>query len=104
MVTALTSLYSNIPVRSDTAMTGEITLAGLVLPIGGVKEKVLAARRAGLKRVILPRDNEKDARELPENVKQEMEIIFAERIDDVLAAALPGLRGSALPRPAPAVS
>jgi ATP-dependent Lon protease len=72
-------------------MTGEITLAGLVLPIGGVKEKVLAARRVGITRVVLPRDNEKDIRELPENVRREIEIIFAERVDDVLAAVLPGI-------------
>jgi ATP-dependent Lon protease len=72
-------------------MTGEITLAGLVLPIGGVKEKVLAARRAGVKRVILPKDNEKDLRELPDHVRREMEIVLAERIEDVLAAALPGV-------------
>lgn len=89
LVTALTSLFSNKPARNDTAMTGEITLSGLVLPIGGVKEKVLAARRAGLKRVILPRDNEKDAKELPENVRKEIELIFASRIDEVLDAALP---------------
>jgi ATP-dependent Lon protease len=82
-------MFSHKPVRNDTAMTGEITLSGLVLPIGGVKEKVLAARRAGLKRVILPKDNEKDAKELPENVRKEVELIFASRIDDVLAAALP---------------
>jgi ATP-dependent Lon protease len=91
MVTALASMYTGVPARSDTAMTGENTLAGLVLPIGGVKEKVLAARRAGIKRVILPRDNEKDLRELPENVRGEMEILFADRIEDVLAAALPGV-------------
>lgn len=91
LISALASLYSGFPARSDTAMTGEITLAGLVLPIGGVKEKVLAARRAGLKRVVLPKDNEKDMRELPEDVRREMEIIFAERIDDVLAAVLPEL-------------
>ena len=64
MTTALASLYSGMPARSDTAMTGEVTLTGLVLPIGGIKEKVLAARRAGLKRVILPRGNQKDLRDL----------------------------------------
>ncbi len=91
MVTALASLYTQAPVRSDTAMTGEITLTGLVLPIGGVKEKVLAARRAGLRQVILPKDNEKDLRELPEHVRREMKIVLAERIEQVLAAALPGV-------------
>jgi ATP-dependent Lon protease len=91
MVTALTSAYTGIPVRSDTAMTGEITLSGLVLPVGGIKEKVLAARRAGLKRVILPQENEKDLRELPEPVRQEMEFILVERIEDALAAANPAL-------------
>jgi ATP-dependent Lon protease len=70
-------------------MTGEVTLTGLVLPIGGVKEKVLAARRAGLRRVILPRGNQKDLRDLPEEVRREMEFIFAERIEEVLTAALP---------------
>jgi ATP-dependent Lon protease len=91
MVTALASLYAQLPARSDTAMTGEITLAGLVLPIGGVKEKVLAARSAGIRRVILPRANEKDLRELPDNVRREMEIVLADRIEDALAAAVPGL-------------
>ena len=91
MVTALASMYSNVPARSDTAMTGEVTLSGLVLPIGGVKEKVLAARRSGIRRVILPKKNESDLRELPEHVRREMEIILAERIEDVLAAALPDL-------------
>ncbi len=91
MATALASLYAKAPVRTDTAMTGEITLTGLVLPIGGVKEKVLAARRAGMRRVILPKGNEKDLRELPENVRAEMEFVFAEQIEDVLAAAIPGL-------------
>ena len=92
LVSALASVFIGIPARSDTAMTGEITLSGLVLPIGGVKEKVLAARRAGMKRVLLPRDNEKDARDIPENVRAEMEIVFVERIDDVLTAILPGLK------------
>jgi ATP-dependent Lon protease len=89
LVTALASLYTDHPARSDTAMTGEITLSGLVLPIGGVKEKVLGARRAGIKRVILPKANAKDLRELPQEVRNDTEVITAERIGDVLAAALP---------------
>ena len=92
MTTALMSLYSNTPARSDTAMTGEVTLTGLVLPIGGVKEKVLAARRAGLKRVIAPRGNQKDLRDLPEEVRKEMEFIFVDRVEDVLHVMLPSLR------------
>ena len=91
MVTVLTSLYTKLPMRGDTAMTGEVTLTGLVLPIGGVKEKVLAARRAGLTRVILPKGNQKDLRELPENVRNEMTFIFAERVEQVLEAAIPSL-------------
>jgi ATP-dependent Lon protease len=89
LATALTSLYTGVPVRNDVAMTGEITLTGLVLPVGGIKEKVLAARRAGITHVILPRDNEMDLRELPDNVREEMQFTLAERIEDVLAAALP---------------
>ena len=88
MITALASLYTGRPARSDTAMTGEITLTGLVLPIGGVKEKVLAARRAGMTRVILPRDNEKDMRELPDDVRKELSFTFVETVDEVLAASL----------------
>jgi ATP-dependent Lon protease len=91
MTTALASLYSGQPARNDTAMTGEVTLTGLVLPIGGIKEKVLAARRAGLKRVILPRGNQKDLRDLPEDVRKEMTFIFADRVRDVLAEMLPGV-------------
>jgi ATP-dependent Lon protease len=91
MTTALASLYTGQPARNDTAMTGEVTLTGLVLPIGGVKEKVLAARRAGLKRVILPRGNQKDLRDLPDDVRKEMEFVFADRVRDVLAAMLPGI-------------
>jgi ATP-dependent Lon protease len=91
MATALASLYTDCPARSDTAMTGEITLTGLVLPIGGVKEKVLAARRAGIRRVILPKDNAKDLRDLPDHVRAEMEIVLVERIEDVLSAAIPQL-------------
>jgi ATP-dependent Lon protease len=88
MASALASAYRKEPLRADTAMTGEITLTGLVLPVGGIKEKVLAARRVGIKRVILPKENQKDLRELPEPVRQEMEFIFAEKIEDVLKAAL----------------
>ncbi|HZV04918.1 MAG TPA: endopeptidase La [Gemmataceae bacterium] len=89
LAAALTSLYTGVPVRSDVAMTGEITLTGLVLPVGGIKEKVLAARRAGILHVILPHDNEMDLRELPDNVRAEMQFTLAERIEDVLSAALP---------------
>jgi ATP-dependent Lon protease len=88
MTTALASLYLNKPMRSDTAMTGEITLSGLVLPIGGLKEKVLAARRAGIKRIILPKANEKDLIKLPADVKQEMEFIPVKTIDQVLINAI----------------
>jgi ATP-dependent Lon protease len=91
MATALTSVYTKIPARSDTAMTGEITLTGLVLPIGGVKEKVLAARRAGLKRVVLPKANQKDLRDLPDYVMKDMTFFFAETFDDVLRQVLPGV-------------
>jgi ATP-dependent Lon protease len=88
MAVALASLYTGRPVRSDTAMTGEISLTGLVLPVGGIKEKVLAARRVGIHRIILPKDNEKDLAELPENVRKELGFIFPARIEDALAAAL----------------
>jgi ATP-dependent Lon protease len=91
MITALASLYTGTPAASDLAMTGEITLTGLVLPIGGVKEKVLAARRAGMKRVLLPRDNQKDLRDLPDHVRSEMTFLFADTVADVLAAALPSV-------------
>jgi ATP-dependent Lon protease len=91
MATALTSLYTKLPARSDVAMTGEITLTGLVLPIGGIKEKVLAARRAGIHTVIMPKANQKDLRDLPEQVRKEMEFIFASRVEDVLQTAIPQL-------------
>jgi ATP-dependent Lon protease len=91
MATALASVYTGHAVRSDTAMTGEITLSGLVLPVGGIKEKVLAAHRARIRRVILPQQNEPDLEDLPENVRQELEFVFAERIEDVFAAAIPEL-------------
>ena len=90
--TAMTSAYTKLPVRNDTAMTGEITLTGLVLPIGGIKEKVLAARRAGMKRVILPKANERDLRDVPESVRAELEFIFVERVEEVLAEMIPALK------------
>ncbi len=89
MVTALASLYGQVSVRSDTAMTGEVTLTGLVLPVGGIKEKVLAARRAGFRRIILPKQNEQDLEELPEHARQELEFILVKQIDEALAAAVP---------------
>jgi ATP-dependent Lon protease len=91
MTTAMTSLYTGLPVRTDTAMTGEVTLSGLVLPVGGIKEKMLAARRLGIKRVIIPKQNEKDLRDLPEDARAEMEFIFAEHVHEVLLAAIPGI-------------
>jgi ATP-dependent Lon protease len=88
MATALVSLISGKPVRADIGMTGEITLRGQVLPVGGIKEKVLAAHRAGLKTVILPKRNESDLEELPEEVRNSMKFIFVETVDEVLKAAL----------------
>ena len=88
LYTALVSLLTDQPVRSDLAMTGEITLRGLVLPIGGVKEKVLAARSAGVKHVILPAKNQKDLEEIPDNVKQELTFHFVEQMDEVIKIAL----------------
>jgi ATP-dependent Lon protease len=87
MATALASSYSGKAVRSDTAMTGEISLSGLVLPVGGIKEKVLAAHRAGIRRIILPKANEKDLKEVPQEVRNELTFILAERIEEVLPAA-----------------
>ena len=91
MATVLASLYTRLPVRGDTAMTGEITLSGLVLAVGGIKEKVLAAHRAGLRRVVLPQENQSDLLELPDHVREETEFVLAQRIDDVLGAAIPEL-------------
>src|SRR5262249_54131790 len=88
MFTAIASLFSDTPVRSDVAMTGEISLRGLVLPIGGLKEKTLAAVRAGISNVIIPKLNEKDLTELPEEVKQRLKFTAAETVDEVLAVAL----------------
>ena len=87
MATALASSYVGKPVRSDTAMTGEISLAGLVLPVGGIKEKVLAAHRAGIRRIILPKPNEKDLKDVPQEVRDDLTFILAERIEEVLRSA-----------------
>jgi ATP-dependent Lon protease len=88
MFTALASLFSNTPVRPDVAMTGEITLRGLVLPIGGLKEKSLAAMRAGISTVIIPKLNEKDLVDVPEEAKQKLKFVPVENVDEVLAVAL----------------
>lgn len=88
IVSALASLCSGRPVRSDTAMTGEMTLSGLVFPVGGIKGKLLAARRAGIKRIILPHRNEPDLKDLPEEVRNGLEVIFVESVDQVLQEVL----------------
>jgi ATP-dependent Lon protease len=88
MATALVSSMTGIPVRADVAMTGEITLRGKVLPIGGLKEKLLAAHRGGIRTVIIPKENEKDLREIPQNIQENLEIIPVEWIDEVLDVAL----------------
>jgi len=88
IATAIASALSKIPVRRDLAMTGEITLRGKVLPIGGLKEKLLAAHRAGLFEAILPQENEKDLAEVPENLRNEMKLHFVDTMDQVLALAL----------------
>ncbi|MEK6281955.1 MAG: endopeptidase La [Acidobacteriota bacterium] len=85
---ALASLYTGRRVRPDTAMTGEITLSGLVFPVGGIKEKVLAAHRAGIRRIIMPSRNEADIEDIPEDVRQELTIVFVSRISEVIDAAL----------------
>jgi ATP-dependent Lon protease len=87
MVTALSSLVSSRAVSNDVAMTGEITLTGQVLPIGGLKEKALAAQRAGIKKVIVPGRNEGDVEEIPEHEREGLEFVFASEVGEVLAAA-----------------
>jgi len=90
LVTALVSLFSHKRVRADTAMTGEMTLRGLVLPVGGVKDKILAAHRCGITRVILPERNLKDLVEVPAAVLANLEILLAKRMEDVLEQAFEG--------------
>ena len=88
MCTALVSALTQIPVRADVAMTGEITLRGQVLAIGGLKEKLLAAHRGGIKTVIIPEENQRDLKEIPENIKQDLQIKPVKWIDEVLQIAL----------------
>ncbi len=88
MAVALVSALTKRPVSKDIGMSGEITLRGKMLPVGDIRDKVLAAHRAGLKKVILPRENEKDLQEVPQQVKEELQFIFVESIDEALEAAL----------------
>jgi len=104
VVAAIASILTGAVVREDLAMTGEITLRGKVLPIGGLKEKVLAAHRAGLRRVLMPSRNEADLDDIPAELREEMDLVLVESIDEVLREALPGLApGGQLPLPHPAV-
>jgi len=89
MTTALTSLLTGVPVREDVAMTGEITLRGQVLPVGGIKDKALAAKRSGVTTFVLPRRNEVDLDDLPQELKDDMTFVLADTMDDVLEAAMP---------------
>ena len=91
MATALASLVSGRPIDGDVAMTGEITLTGQVLPVGGLKEKSLAAQRAGIKRVIVPDRNQGEVLEIPEHERAELEFIYVDRIERALAAAIDGV-------------
>ena len=88
MFVALASLFSDQPVRNDVAMTGEISLHGFVLPVGGIKEKVLAAMAAGIKRVILPGRNRKDLEDVPQKARQKLEFVFLDDIEEALNAAI----------------
>src|ERR1700726_4693559 len=88
MFMALVSLMSERNIRSDTAMTGEISLRGLVLPVGGIKEKIVGAHRAGIKRIMLPARNRKDYDDIPETARKEVEFVWLERVEEAVAAAL----------------
>jgi ATP-dependent Lon protease len=88
MATSIVSVLTGIPVRRDVAMTGEITLRGRVLPIGGLKEKLLAALRSGITTVFIPKDNEKDLAEIPDSVKKHLKLVPVAHVDDVIAQAL----------------
>ena len=94
MFMALVSLLTDRTMRNDTAMTGEISLRGLVLPVGGIKEKVVAAQRAGIKRVMLPARNRKDFEDIPEEVRQALDFVWLERVDQAVEAALEGVKAA----------
>jgi ATP-dependent Lon protease len=100
ITSALASLYTGRRVRPDTAMTGEITLSGLVFPVGGIKEKVLAAHRAGIRRIVMPSRNEADIEDVPDDVRKELQIVFVSRIAEVIDASLEVLVAN-LPPPLP---
>jgi len=104
MFMALTSLMTDRTIRSDTAMTGEISLRGLVLPVGGIKEKVLAAHAAGIKRVMLPARNRRDYDDIPEIARKELEFIWLERVEEAVAAALEPKASDKAPATAPALA
>jgi ATP-dependent Lon protease len=101
MFAALFSLMAGKKTRSDTAMTGEITLRGLVLPVGGIKNKVLAAQRGGIKRIVMPERNRKDLVEIPEQVRREMEFVFVRKMDEFLQHVIDLKAGEALFAPPP---
>jgi ATP-dependent Lon protease len=88
MCTAMISTLTDAPVRKDVAMTGEITLRGKVLPVGGIREKVLAAHRAGIRKVLLPVENTRDIDDIPEKVRDQMEFVFISKVDDALKEVL----------------
>jgi ATP-dependent Lon protease len=96
MFLALASLMTERTVRSDTAMTGEISLRGLVLPVGGIKEKVVAAARAGIRRIMLPARNRKDFEDIPDEVRRTVEFVWLETVDQAFAAALEATPGRPL--------
>ena len=92
MVTVLSSVLTGLPIHKDIAMTGEVSIRGTVLPIGGLKEKLLAAHRGGIKKVLIPKENEKDLEDIPQNVKDSLTIVPVEHADEVLKHALKGFK------------
>jgi len=105
LVSALVSLFTGRAVRADVAMTGEITLRGAVLPVGGIADKLLAAHRAGIRRIVLPERNAKDLVELPSDVRAELDVVLVKRIDETLAAVLePASLPDVAPFPVPRVA